>query len=225
MGALLMSSGQAMAGEVRGQIKYDGRPGAPTMRTQGFVERIANPLRPIKRFDPRPYMIVVFEGGPADEQAASPPTRPVPYDLLGESFGTPVLPVVRGSKVEIHNRGHWDKVITALGRDDFQDKVIRPGESEELVIAEVYKPVVLRAPTMSHPRGTIVAFPNRYFTTVDRRGRFELDGLPEGTWKVRLWYNDGWVDGVAANVQVGRRRAGEVTLRVSVDKLTQPVSE
>ena len=212
----------ADAGSVKGQIKVDGKFGEAPERSQGFVPRIANPIQPVKRFDPTPYFVVVLEREGESNEDGNPPAERVSYDLLGESFEVPLLPVVVGSQIEIRNRGPAKAKISAPDYPDVLDEVsLDPKQTVRLKVDAPHQTIVISSPGAPHPQGRIVGFPNRYFAAVDRRGRFTISNVPEGTWKARLWYRDGWVEGVEGTVAVTRRR-GELTLQVSPKQIPQP---
>ena len=211
----------ASAGELRGQIKFDGQFGEAPKRNKGFIGRIANPIRPVQQFKPHGYLIVVLEGGPEEEGEQSPPRR-VNYDLVGESFEVPILPVIVKTTVEVENKRHTAVTLSAPDYPDLVDNLtLDPKKSFPLKVESAYEVIVIKAPGMPHPEGRVVAFPTKYFARVDRRGRFTIKDVPEGTWKVRLWYLDGWVEGVEESVSVSKKR-GEVTLKVKTKQIPKP---
>lgn len=221
LGLAVLASNAAIAGDVEGQIKFSGSFGEPPERSQGFVERIANPIRPVRSFDPSPYLIVVFEGEAGDSEES--PRRTASYNVLGTAFAFEILPVQVNTRVEIDNQGPTLVTLTAPDYPDlFGDTELGPKQVAPLQLAEPEQVVVIRSTTGPYPVGRIVAFRSRYFARVNRRGRFSIDNVPEGTWKVRLWYLDGWVDGIEKTVVVTRRRA-EVSLpAISPNKLPKP---
>lgn len=220
--AMLMHTGAVRAGDVQGEIKFEPKNlGAPPVRNQGFIERIENPLRPIRRFDPRPHMVVVLEDGPMAEDATTAPAAPVPYRLVGESFAADILPVVANTRVELQNRSPRTVVLLAPEDPELLDSVtLKPKGFHEIKIAKPDQSVLIRSQDSVHLGGRIVAFSHRYFATVDARGRFEIKDVPEGTWKARLWYRDGWLKDVEASVEVGRKSA-TFTLSVSSTQVRQ----
>lgn len=211
---LLLTATVAHAGSVAGTATYDAGRLKPPARNQGFVPRIENPLRPVKKPEPLPSLVVVLDGGPMAEGDSAPPEKPVRYDLLGESFATPILPVVAGSTVELRNRGFRTPVLLT---PDFPELVasvaLAPRGTHAFTTGEPLRPVIIRAENAPHLKGTVLALPHRYFAAVDDRGRFEIDDVPAGDWKVRVWYRDGWLQGVAETVQVGPKRA-TITLKI-----------
>src|SRR5690606_37268064 len=85
---------------------------------EGFVAQAPNLLKPPRAFDPRPYAIVVLEGGPVAEEDRKPPREPVRYRVIDEAFEAPVLPFVTGSNIEIRNDGTGEPRVFAPARPD-----------------------------------------------------------------------------------------------------------
>lgn len=216
----LAGAPMAQAGEVSGEIKWNPKNlGSPPARNQGFLERVENPLRAIKPFDPHPYMVAVLDGGPLDDAAKQPAAGPVQYKLVGESFAEPLLPVVVGTRIEIVNRGPREVVLLTPDEPELLDAVtIKPKSYHEIKVTKAETTIVVKAQDSVHLEGRIVALPHRYFALVDSRGRFSFASVPEGTWKVRIWYRDRWLEGVEASVEVGKRSA-DVTLTLSPNQV------
>jgi hypothetical protein len=223
---LALPVSMAQAGDVKGEVQFEPRQlGAPPVRNQGFIERIENPLRPIQSFDPRPYLVVVLDDGPVDEAATQAPAAPVAYSLVGESFDPPLMPVVAKTRVELRNRGPRPVVLFTPEDPDLVDSVaLKPKGFHEFQIAKPGHVVLIRSQDSVHLSGRVVAFPHRYFATLDARGRFEIKGVPEGTWKARLWYRDGWLEGVQATVEVGSKST-DLTLKVSPTRIRQALAK
>ena len=41
-------------------------------------------------------------------------------------------------------------------------------------------------------------------------GKFEIEGVPPGKWKLRLWYRDGWVETTDKTVEVAAKKTAKV---------------
>ncbi len=217
--ALLWAPSTAWGGSVGGTVSFTpGMRKPPQRGPQGFVERFENPLRPVKRDDPKPWMIVVLEGDNLAQGAtdASSNRRPVRYELRGESFAIPLLPVVAGSRVELRNSGFGTPNLYAPAHPEMlSDLQLKPREVHAISVPETpFTRVLLRARNVVHIDGQLVTMPHSYFSRVDDRGRFEIAGVPPGVWTVRVWYRTGWLAGVKQEVRVDRKRA-VVSLSIS----------
>lgn len=217
----LGAGASARADDVRGTIGFKPEKlGKPPVRNRGFVERIENPLRPIRDFEPWPYLVVVLEGGPVDDEAKQAPGGTVTYELRGESFHVPLLPVIAGTRIKLDNKGLRATTLVTPEEPELVDSVaLNPLGSHEFKVATPHQVILIRGAESSHLRGRVVGFPDRYFAPVDDRGRFELKGVPEGTWKLRVWFRDGWIDGVEQTVEVQKKKRVEVELTLTPDQV------
>jgi hypothetical protein len=217
--ALLVASlcglSAAHAGTVAGTIQFEpNRLPKPPERNQGFLPRIENPLRPVKRFDPLPWFVVVLEAGPVSD-APPPAEQAVVYELLGASFAAPILPVLAGAQVELKNRSYdTPTLVTPDAPDVLPGVELKPRAVHAFRVTEPHKPLLIRAENVPHLQGRVIAFPQPYFARVDERGSFEIDGVPPGEWTARIWYRDGWLEDVAQRITVGPKRTA-VTIQVS----------
>jgi hypothetical protein len=152
-------------------------------------------------------MVVVLEGGAVDDGDKKPHSST--YNIIGENFETDIFPVVAGSKVEIKNKGRKSPRLYSKAMADLVpgDPINKNGVRLTAAISEPYKVVDVRDHDTVHMVGRIVAFPHAYFSTVDDNGKFSIDGVPPGSWKVKLWYRDGWVSNApATSINVAARR-------------------
>jgi hypothetical protein len=191
----------------------------PAVHNLGFLERSRNPFRPPQPHDPRPEMIVVLGAGvplPAD---AAPPRATVNYDVQGEQFEVPILPVVAGSEVKIRNDKKTGKVPRRLYSPSdpqlIEEGVLKPGGARSLKkVNKPYKLLELRDRDSAHLRGRILTLPHRYFSLVDKDGKFEITGVPPGAWKIQIWYRDGWLQMPTVEIEV--RPTGATKKRVEL---------
>src|SRR5438105_14340589 len=91
LGPVLVGPAIADAGALVGRVDAPELPERPSPRRPGFVDRIETQLAPLHKPDARRYIVIVLEG---DEKPAAPAA--VPWDLIGESFGRPVIAAPAG---------------------------------------------------------------------------------------------------------------------------------
>jgi hypothetical protein len=198
--------------------------GATPVHNQGFVRRIPA-LRPPRALDPRPQMIVVLEGATPPEEDRRPPDQPARYAVLGESFETPIIAVVVGSVVSIHNAGRGAPRIYSPDQADLvpADPISPGGERKTRKIEPAHRTFELRDRESVHLSGRIVALPHRYFSLIAPDGRFAIQGVAPGAWKVRVWYRDGWADVPEETVEVvAKKESKPIKIALPAKFVTRP---
>jgi hypothetical protein len=222
--ALAVASSSALAapaagtaGAVTGVVVPPATVQAPPSRHLGFLPPIENPIVELRQYDPLPECFVVLEDGPATE-AASTPRTPVTWQLESHSFDPPILPVVTGGTVEIANVGRETHVLLAPGHEGLLPRdPIGPGANRVIEVpgeGEAIRVVSRRSP---HLEGRIVPVATRYFSRLDRNGRFRIENVPVGRWTLRVWYRDGWAAMPARPLDVPAR---DVRIDLTTDALS-----
>lgn len=171
------------------------RPDIP-VRSRGFVNRTRGPLKPPRKADPRDEIIVVLEGGPVASEDKKPPSGKQRYELIGESFATPVFPFVAGAAIEIKNSGHTAPRLYSPDRDAVIDEAPINPRGVRPIRAKLEEPltaVELRDRDSAHIRGQLVAMPHAYFALIDEAGNYQIEGVPAGDWTIKLWYRGGFI--------------------------------
>jgi len=208
--AVAAENGGTVSGTVA--VGDPAKRGEPPIKSAGFVRRARNALKAPRPFDPTPYLVVVLEGGtPAPEDAEPPPQMPR-YTIIGESFDVPVLPVVAGSAVEIKNSGKGSPRLYSPDMADLVpgDPVSPKGERKTKKLEKAGTSFEIRDRESAHLTGRIAVFPHRYFARVGKDGKFEIKGVAPGSWKVRVWYVDGWVEMPAETVDVVAKKEAKL---------------
>lgn len=224
------SAGPALAapdgGNVEGKVGVSPKIGSPPARGQGFVPRMPNPITETRTYDPRPEMVVVLVGGEVAPDDQTPPTEPRRYTLSGESFERLTMPAMVGQLVEIKNLGRSAPILHSPGSDLLAAETLNPSGVRGITVKTAHQPVEVRAVDSSHLRAQVVAFPHPYFATIDSKGEFRIEGVPAGRWTVRIWYRDGWLEGVSETVDVSARRTEKLKeLTIPPTLQTKPVGE
>jgi hypothetical protein len=212
-----MGQVRAETSVVAGTVSVDdaAKGNEPPERNAGFVARTANPVVPVVPFNPLPWVIVVLE--PKSKLAAEhteTPKVPLRYELVGESFKTPVFGVTAKAEVEFKNAGARAYRLYAPSQPDLlEGDPINPGGNRIARVEMAHQPITIRDRDAPHLRGTVVGFPLRYFSLVDSAGNFEIPDVPAGKWKLRVWYRDGWLKRAGSTISVSGKR---VTTKVEL---------
>jgi plastocyanin len=156
---LLFLTGTAFAAPLKGRIED------PALRRKAqvvYVEKVAQP--------------------------STPPAAPVFMNQQGIKYLPHILPVVVGTKVifksadpELHNvyaRG-TKKVL-------FNDAVL-PNMQSQPKAFDALGPVHLTCNVHKEMSAWILVLENSFFAVPEKDGSFTIDGLPPGTYTVRVW--------------------------------------
>jgi hypothetical protein len=224
------SAGGALAapdgGNVEGKVALPAKIGSPPARGQGFVPRMPNPITETRKYDPRPEMVVVLVGGEVAAEDQTAPSEPRRYTLSGESFERLVLPTQVGQLVEIKNLGRSAPILHSPDSDLLASETLNPSGVRGVTVKTPHQPVVIRAVDSLHLRTQVVAFPHPYFAAIDDKGEFRIEGVPAGRWTLRIWYRDGWLEGVSETLDVSARRTEKVKeLTIPPALQTKPAGE
>jgi len=212
--ALLVAS-SARAGTVSGKLELPPAPERPAPQPRGFLERVENPLKPPQPLPLAPYMVVVLEG----KSDASPPE--CKWDLVGESFSHPVVACMSGAEVTIKNLSKTARTLVASE----DPKLIAPGPinpapgAKSFKAGDVGKTYTIVDPDAAYFFGRLVVVDSPYVgypedTTTANVARFEITDVPEGTYKVKVFYKDAWLE-VETPVTVGKTGKAEVTTKIA----------
>jgi hypothetical protein len=208
--AIVLAVGDASANTVTGKLELPPAPERGPVTQKGFLDRVDNSLAPVKGANVTQQMIVVLEqeGGKVESPAA------VTWDLAGESFSRPVIGAPVGAEVVIKNTSKAarnlvatedPKLIPAGPINPTGPKSFRPTEPKVYTIGDADAP---------HLRGTLVVVNTNHVANVDASGRFDFGDVPEGAYKLRVFYKSSWIEMPDTAVNVGSKGKTEVSVKV-----------
>lgn len=208
LAVLALGTASAVAGTVIGKLELPAPPPRPPVAVRGFLERVENARRPIQPVAVAPHLLVVLE---TEAPLPDTPTQ-VTWQLVGESFSPPVLGVRVDAEVVIRNVSRTARTLVAL-----QDPNLVPPGPINPTGPKTFKPAKTGVYTISdkdapHLRGTLVVVGSPWIAHVEGT-RFELAKVPEGTYKLRVFYKDHWIAMPAQTVTVGKGKT-EVTVKI-----------
>jgi hypothetical protein len=202
-GTRAASAAPATSGTVQGVVIPPAKVEAPPSQRLGFLEPIENPIVELRQYDPFPECFIYLEGGPAAADANAPPKSAVVWQLESHSFSPPLLPVVTGATVEIANVGRETHLLFSPTDESLRPKdPIGPGSSKTLTANGANSALRIQSRSSPHLEGRVVPLPTRYFSRLDRNGKFKIPDVPAGRWNIKLWYRDGWANLPGRSVDV-----------------------
>jgi hypothetical protein len=190
----LVAVGPVEAGPVTGKLDLPKElPRRDPAATKGFLERVENPLAQPRPVAVTPYMVVVLEQAEGAQKGAAP--GQVNWELVGESFSRPVMIAPIGAEVVIKNVSKTARTLVALEDANLVPSgPINPTGPKSFRVAEA-KVYTIADKDAAHLRGTLVTVTSPYVATVDDNGSFALADVPEGNYKLKIFYKTAWLDG------------------------------
>jgi len=215
--ALVALTGGSLASPVVGKLELPPPPERPAVVTRGFLDRMENPNKPVKSVDPGPYLVVALVAAEGDPRPI-PPSQVV-WDLVGESFGRPVLGVPVGAEVVIKNFSKTARTLVAA-----EDAKLIPEGPLNPTGLRPFKVPDARTYTIGerdtpHLKGTLVGVNTPYVTHVEvanNLGKFDFADVPDGAYKLRVFYKDGWIAEEPVTVAAkGKGKPAEISVKVA----------
>jgi hypothetical protein len=205
----------AHAGTVTGKLELPATPPRPPVQMKGFLDRVENALAPVKPLLPAQHMVVVLEGG---EVPVSPPQ--VVIELLGETFSKRVVAAPAGAEVLIKNVSKTSRTLVAAEDPKLVPQgPINPTGPKSFRVTDVGKIYTIGDKDAPHLKLKIVVVNTQYVGYPDDSGKFEIDGVPPGAYKVKVWYRDHWVQRDDESVNVAAKGKTDVNPKIPAGAL------
>jgi hypothetical protein len=183
--ALAGLAAPARAGTVVGRLELPPAPERGAVVARGFVDRVENPLADIKKPSLAPYLVVALE---SDSKSDAAPAQ-VNYDLVGESFVRPVIAVPVGAEVVIKNQTKIARTLVAAEDPKLIAGPLNPTGSNSFRATQPGS-YTLGDTSAPYLHGKIVVVATTHVAVLDDAGRFEMTDVPDGSYKLRVFYYD-----------------------------------
>lgn len=207
-------AGESLAGGVAGRLELPAPPERPPVTQRGFLDRAENPLAEVRKVNVGPHLAVVLEG-----EARPQAPGQVPWELGGGSFGRPLLVVPVGAEILITNTSGAPRTVAALEDPKLIPAgAINPQGSRSFRVTEA-KAYTITDKDVPHLRGKLLVVATPYFALVEvgarlDQGTFQIADVAEGSYKLRVFYRDGWLDHPDAQVTVAAKRNADVAVKI-----------
>lgn len=207
---LLSFVATAHAGTVTGRLDLPSAPPRPPLAVKGFLDRVENPLAPVKPVSLAQDMVIVLEGG---EVPMSPPQ--VVVELLGESFSRHVVAAPAGAEVLIKNVSKMARTLVAAEDPKLVPQgPINPTGPKSFRVSDAGKVYTIGDKDAPHLKLKVVVVSSQNIGYPDDSGRFEIDNVPAGSYKVKVWYRDGWLSRDDETITVGAKGKTDVNPKI-----------
>ncbi len=215
---LVLSSGIASAGSVKGTVLFEGEP-----PTQPALDRKSDPKCSKNRDD---EAIVVTKGKLRDvvvrikngtTGAHDAPTTPVTVDQEDCMYSPRVVGLVAGQKLQLRNSDNTFHNVhgTLAGKDVFNKPM--PAKAAELAVdpAAAHAGDVVALQCDVHPwmKAYAVVNDSPFFAVTGSDGSFEIKDLPIGDYTLEAWHPT--LGTKAIKISIGKAKRGDVTARFS----------
>ena len=187
-GLILASADPGRAGTVVGKLELPPGPERGPVIAKGFIDRVENPLADIKKPNLAPYLVVTLEPSEGGQKSDTAPAQ-VNWDLVGESFARPVIAVPVGAEVVIKNQTRTPRTIAAAEDPKLISGPLNPAGTKSF---RATQPAIYTLGDKDAPylKGKIVVVATPHVASLDDSGRFEMTDVPDGSYKLRVFYYD-----------------------------------
>jgi plastocyanin len=117
----------------------------------------------------------------------TPPAVPAVMNQIGNTFQPRVLPVIAGQKIEFQSQDpELHNVYARAGKSVLFNQAVLPKNKFDKTIAEAGV-VHLSCNIHKEMSADIVVLQNPFYAAPDKGGKFTIDGIPAGTYTLRLF--------------------------------------
>lgn len=193
--SLLASLAASSAGTITGTVKAQGKQGAEESAASSkygsrqfkFVERI--------NYDEM-HDFVVYIDGPVGKNASAPDkplqivtSRPTSVSQHGAMFEPHVLPVMKGTRVQFPNNDDiYHNVFSFSDPCPFDLGLYKKDDPMKSVTFAKAGRVDIFCSIHARMNCIVLVLENPYFASTDKRGRYSIQNVPAGTYKLKAWH-------------------------------------
>lgn len=202
----MLPAADSDTGSVRGSVTLSRKLMGHRMRFSLYPDanRTGNGVAPRSDDDELGNVVVYLEQAPDGTAPPGATTGPVRMEQEGMTFKPHVLPIVKGTTVEFPNRDMLFHNVFSLSKAATFDLGRYPRDGSKSL--RFMRPGIVQVFCHIHSdmSGVIVVLDNPFFATPDRDGRFSIEGIPPGDYRVIAWHERARLSSKAIRIEAGR---------------------
>lgn len=201
------------AGTLRGSVTLGRHLATHRMKFSLYADanRVARPAPPTME-DELENVVVYLERAPEGATSPTAPRGPFRMQQEGLAFKPHVLAIEKGAEVEFPNRDMLFHNVFSLSRPATFDLGRFPqGSSKSRAFT---KPGIVKVFCHIHSdmSGVIMVLDNPFFASPGRDGRFAIDGIPPGEYRVVAWHERAQMSAKRVRIEAGK--AAELSFEI-----------
>ena len=203
----LMSAGaeNPAGGTLRGSVTLGRHLAAHRMKFSLYADatRVARPDPPTME-DELENVVVYLERAPQGATSPTAPRGPFRMEQEGLAFKPHVLAIEKGAEVEFPNRDMLFHNVFSLSRPATFDLGRFPQSASKSLTFT--KPGIIKVFCHIHSdmSGVIMVLDNPFFASPGRDGRFVIDGIPPGEYRVVAWHERAHMSVKRVRIEAGK---------------------
>jgi plastocyanin len=213
------ATGEAGGGRLEGQVVLSRELSQRRPRFRLYAERGGQAVPLAQASDTVEYgnVVVYLESVPSPTTAGAE-SGTLAIRQRNEAFEPHVLPVLAGSTVRFPNDDSFFHNVFSLSRTKQFDLGRFPKGVAKSVVFDRPGVVQIFCHIHSDMSAIVLVRGNPYFAVPDTRGRFAIDGIPSGEYRVIAWHERVRPYSATVKIVAGQATAVEFTIPLSNDQ-------
>jgi plastocyanin len=199
-------SAGAASGRLTGSVTLGRKLSAQRMKFSLYADanRAGGRSTPPSMTDELQNVVVYFEHVPEGAAPAAAPRQPLRMEQEGLTFKPHVLPVVKGTVVEFPNRDMLFHNVFSLSKTASFDLGRFPQHASKSLRFDTPGIVKVFCHIHSDMSGVIVVLDNPFYASPGADGRFVIEGVPPGEYRVVAWHERARMAAKAIRIEAGK---------------------
>jgi plastocyanin len=162
-------------------------------------------------------VVIYLERVPEGAAPEAAPREPVRMEQEGLAFKPHVLPIVKGTTVEFPNRDLLFHNVFSLSKPASFDLGRFPTNASKSLKFETPGVVKVFCHIHSDMSGVIVVLDNPFYASPGADGRFVIEGIPPGEYRVVAWHERARRTSRSIRIEAGRSSVADFAIPLTED--------